>query len=77
MRKITKNNKGQMTIIGLLSIFILLVVYGAFLPTINTEIANALPHLSGASALLLQMFNLFVVVAILSTIMIFVQVRYR
>lgn len=71
-----KTNKGQMSIVGLLTVVVVLVVFAALMPTVNDTINNVTPSLSGASVTLIQLFPLFVIVAILATVMIYVSVRY-
>lgn len=61
-------NKGQMTIIGILTIFITLIVFSAIMPSMNTAIANATAHTDETADLMLNLIPLFIVIAIIMSI---------
>lgn len=66
-----KGKKGQASIIGIVSVFIMIVVFSALAPTIVERITNASAVLDTESALLLDLVPLMFVVVIILTLFIF------
>ena len=55
-------------ILNLFMLLVVLVVFGALLPIINTSITTLLPELSTADATLIQLLPLAIVVVILASV---------
>ncbi len=56
-------------VIGLFMLMIILVVFTALIPTINTEISNALPYLNTADQTLIQLLPLAILFVILTAVL--------
>lgn len=63
--------KGQMTIVTLIFTVIILAIFGAMLPAINTIITNTLPHTDTATGTLLQLFPFIMLALIIGGIWFF------
>ena len=59
------NKKGGFDVVKLLLIFVMLVIYTAFLPAINEIISEALPHLDLMSQLAIQTMPLLILIMII------------
>jgi hypothetical protein len=67
---------GQVTMVGLIFFFILIVMYTALLPAINTVIATALPELDDMSALILQFTPLIITLVIIASFLTYGRPSY-
>jgi len=70
------NKKGQLTMIGLIFFFILLVVFVAFLPAINIVIQEAIPNLDDMSVMILNFVPLIIVLVIIASLMVYTRPSY-
>lgn len=71
-----EDKAGQLTIVGILTIFLELVVYMAMLPAINQVINDMLPNLDPTSQTIVSLFPLFLTVAITANIFIYMSPQY-
>lgn len=60
--------KGQMTIVGILMVFVTLLVFTTIVPTLQTTINNATQHTDGMTTLLLELIPFFIVIAIIMSV---------
>lgn len=67
---------GQLTIVGLLTIFLELVVYAAMLPSINQVVNDLMPNLDPTSQMIVSLLPLFLTVAITANIFIYMSPQY-
>lgn len=63
--------KGQTTIISIIVTIVMLVLYGAFLPTINTFITATLPNADPATSTLLQLTPAIILILIIAGVFTF------
>ena len=68
--------QGQMTIIGLIFFFILLVMFVALLPAINDVIATALPELDDMEAMMIQFIPLITILVIIASLLVYSRPTY-
>ena len=66
-----QNKRGQASIIGIISVFLMIVVFSALAPTIVERISNTSTYLDTESALLLSLVPLMFVIVIILTMFIF------
>ena len=72
-----KGKKGQVTIWGILSIFMVLVVFAAIIPVIMDQITNATASLgAGTASTLLNLTPLFIVIGIIGGIFFYSAAQY-
>ena len=73
-----KNKAGQMTIIGLFLIFVMLIILGAFMPTIINTVTNisGTPGVDTTTVTMIGLVPLAFVIAILGTIFVFIRPTY-
>ncbi len=66
------NNSGQMTVVGLLMIFLAVMVLSSLMPTITGEVTNVSTNLTGdgftTEGTLYNMIPMFIIVVMLSSI---------
>ena len=75
----SKNRKAQLTIVGLLLVFIMIIVVANFMPTIAEQIdlaKNNTPTLSTSTKAFMDLIPMFLILAIIITLFIF-AVPYR
>lgn len=75
----SKNRKAQLTIVGLLLVFIMIIVVANFMPTIAEQIdlaKNNTPTLSTSTEAFMDLIPMFLILAIIITLFIF-AVPYR
>ena len=68
-----KNKKGQYTLVGLFTTFLILVVFSALAPTISEVVTNTSNNLSGTAGIVVKLIPLGIVIAILSSIFIYAR----
>ena len=74
-----ENKKAQMTIIGIIMVFIIIIVVSVLMPTIQTTIdtaKNNTPTLSAGATSIMDLIPLMIILGIIITIFI-VAVPYR
>lgn len=70
-QKFRESNTGQMSLVGIVSAFISLVVYVALLPAINDVINDALPELGSMEQTIIQLIPLILLLTIIMGIIIY------
>lgn len=68
--------KGQLTIIGFILFFVMLLLYVVFLPAINEVINIALPYADTMTTLMLSFTPFILFVAIIGSLMIYLRPQY-
>lgn len=68
--------RGQLTIIGFILFFLMLVIYTAFLPAINDVINEALPYADTSTTMLLGLTPFIIFIAIIASLMIYLRPQY-
>jgi uncharacterized BrkB/YihY/UPF0761 family membrane protein len=63
-----QNLKGQITIVGIISILVVLVVFSAIMPLLNSVIGNASAEADETTSFLLNLIPFFIVIAIIMSI---------
>ena len=74
--RFVEDRAGQLTIVGLLTIFLELVAYMAMLPAINQVINDLLPNLDATSQTIVSLIPLFLTIAITANIFIYMSPQY-
>lgn len=70
------NDKGQMTFIAILVVFMMLIVFSIFLPEINIVIDETTPELDARSSALLNLIPFFLVLGILMSVFTYSRPQY-
>jgi len=68
------NKKAQLTIVGLILVFIMIIVIANFMPTINQQISlskNNTPNLSTSTEAFMDLIPMFLWLSIIITLFIF------
>jgi len=76
MIQLFNNNKGQLTIIGFILFFVMLILYAVFLPAINEVINVALPYADTMTTLMLSFVPFLLLIAIIGSLMIYLRPQY-
>jgi uncharacterized membrane protein len=67
------NNRGQMSVIGLIFIFIMLILLSALMPTIVTTIANTTGVVDSTTGIFLNLIPLCLVVSLVMGIFVYAK----
>lgn len=71
LRKLRRDNGGQISILGIITAFLTIVVYFSLIPSINAVIDEQLPNLGTVEASLVRLIHVVFIGVILGTIVIY------
>jgi len=71
-----KGNKGQITVVSIITLFVTLLVFMVFLPQINTVLDTLIGQVDATSGFLLALIPLMVVLGIVMSLQAYSQPQY-